>query len=283
MDEEFYIGLNPTGDEGSSYRLLNDPAAPYQRKNVTERKGAVDVRCSLEDVIHGLPDPDNERYFASLIILKFTFDSRRTGRRIKAANISLQFAAMEDGGNDPEVTKIAPDGSFNLVETTHQVAEKRSTGLNIGAPPFAGAKASVDFGWERSTSREAKNATKVVGSIDTRGNTYGQSDTASWTLMENSTTKDGVPSKMRAAILLRRRDEKPFQCFFEIHATTDFKSSIEKLFGSRTRDDPIWFKPELEPTNSLQEYDDTALDSVDIEKLSGVTFATILDDAIRHI
>ncbi|KAF4537179.1 uncharacterized protein LTHEOB_11557 [Lasiodiplodia theobromae] len=283
LENEFDIGLNPTGDDGSSFRTENDPASPYQRKNVTERKGVVDVRCSLVGVAHGLPHPDSDDFFATLILLKFTFASRKEGRRIKAAHISLQFAAMDQGGDDPEVAKIAPHGSFHLVRTTQQEDEKRSLGLNIGAPPLAGIQASAELGWEKNVSRETSDATKLVGSIDLVGRNYGAADAASWSLMENGMTKAGVPASMCTAILLKRRDEKPFRCAFKIKATVDFLSSVQKLFGSRPKDDPIWFNPAMEPTENLQKYDPDSLEAVNIEELASVAFPTALDGAGEHV
>ena len=96
-DDVFDIMLNPGGDEGSSFRTRNDPSAPYQRTNVTERKGALDIRCTCLDVIHGLVSPDAEE-FATIIVLNFRFDSRKTARRILAVNITLQFAPEQPGG-----------------------------------------------------------------------------------------------------------------------------------------------------------------------------------------
>lgn len=49
----FELGLCEGGDEGSDFRTQNDPSAPLQRNNITERKGAIDIRCTGADVIHG--------------------------------------------------------------------------------------------------------------------------------------------------------------------------------------------------------------------------------------
>ncbi|KAF4546016.1 uncharacterized protein LTHEOB_4668 [Lasiodiplodia theobromae] len=282
----FDIALNPGGDEGSSFRTKNDPAAPYQRSNVTERKGALDIRCTCLDVIHGLVSPEAEE-FATLIVLKFKFDSRKTARRISAVNITLQFAPEQAGDPEPVVSQIAPYDSMVMVETKQTEDEKRSASVKLGAPPLAGVELGTDLGWEKSVNRETTDATKVIGSIDLLGRNYGEADSASWTLLENSTTETGVPSTMRTAILLKRQDEKPFRCDFKIEAKVDPMSSIErklqKLFGGRPKDDPLLFDPQLPPTNKLQTYDLTALGSVDLGALSGVTFQTVLDSAVKHI
>lgn len=282
----FDIALNPGGDEGSSFRTKNDPRAPYQRSNVTERKGALDIRCTCLDVIHGLVSPEAEE-FATLIVLKFKFDSRKTARRISAVNITLQFAPEQPGDPEPVVFQIAPYDSMVMVETKQTEDEKSSASVKLGAPPLAGVELGTDLGWEKSVNRETTDATKVIGSIDLLGRNYGEADSASWTLLENSTTETGVPTTMRTAILLKRQDEKPFRCDFKIEAKVDPMSSIErklqKLFGGRPKDDPLLFDPQLPPTNKLQTYDLTALGSVDLGVLSGVTFQTVLDSAVKHI
>ncbi|XP_014554315.1 hypothetical protein COCVIDRAFT_105339 [Bipolaris victoriae FI3] len=282
----FDIMLNPGGDEGSSFRTRNDPSAPYQRTNVTERKGALDIRCTCLDVIHGLVSPDADE-FATLIVLNFRFDSRKTARRILAVNITLQFAPEKAGDPEPEVFQIAPYDNMVMVQTTQTEGKTTMAGVSVGAPPLVGVELGAELGWERSVTRETTDATRVIGSIDLLGRTYGNADSASWSLIENSTTKTGVPSTMRTAILLKRQDEKPFRCDFKIEAKVDAKSSMErsfqKMFGGRPKDDLLLFDPQLPPTNKLQTYDLTALGSVDLGSLAGITFQTVLDSAVKHI
>lgn len=282
----FDIMLNPGGDEGSSFRTRNDPSAPYQRTNVTERKGALDIRCTCLDVIHGLVSPDADE-FATLIVLNFRFDSRKTARRILAVNITLQFAPEKAGDPEPEVFQIAPYDNMVMVRTTQTEGKTTMAGVSLGAPPLVGVELGAELGWERSVTRETTDATRVIGSIDLLGRTYGNADSASWSLIENSTTKTGVPSTMRTAILLKRQDEKPFRCDFKIEAKVDAKSSMErsfqKMFGGRPKDNPLLFDPQLPPTNKLQTYDLTALGSVDLGSLAGITFQTVLDSAVKHI
>lgn len=282
----FDITLNPGGDEGSSFRTKNDPSAPYQRINVTERKGALDIRCTCLDVIHGVVSPDAEE-LATLIVLKFKFDSRKTARRISTVNITLQFAPEQLGDPDPEVIQIAPYDSMVMVQTTQTEDKTTTAGVKLGAPPVAGVELGAELGWASSVNRQTTDATKIIGSIDLLGRNHGNADSASWTLLENNTTKTGVPSTMRTAILLKRQDEKPFRCTFELEAKVDLMSSIgmrvQKLFGGRPKDDPLLFDPLLPPTNKLQTYDVMALGSVDLGNLSGVTFQTVLDSAVKHI
>lgn len=278
----FKISLAPTGDAGSGFRTQNDPSAPYQRSNYVERKGAVDVRCRCLDVIHGLFSLESEA-FATLIVLEFRFDARKHAQRFKSVDIALEFEGMKAGESGPEVYRIAPDGRMSLVPTTEHEEVKRNASLQLGgAAPVGGLTAAGVLGWEKSVSRHTHDQTTVVGSIDLKGRNWGKSNSASWTLLENGTTKTGVPTLLKTAVLLKRTDKSPFQCVVKIDATLDLWSRLGRVFGGIGRtptDDPVLFDPVLPPTNQLQTYEVEALGAFDLESVCDVTFGTTLDRA----
>jgi hypothetical protein len=281
----FDVGLSPAGDAGSSFRTQNDPSAPLQRSNYIERKGAVDIRCSCLDVIHGLFSVESGA-FATLIVLQFRFDPRKRARRFESVDISLQFGGMKPGDGGPEVYAIAPREKLSLVPTTQHEEVKRNASLQFGgAAPVGGLTATGTVGWERSVSRDTSDQTTVTGSIDLMGRNWGKSNCASWTLLENQTAKTGVPTSMRTAVLLKRKDESPFQCVVKIDASVDFKSALERVFGGKGRepkDDPVLFDPELEPTNNLRKYDIEELGAFDLESVCDVTVATVLGGVMKE-
>jgi hypothetical protein len=263
----FDIWLAPTGDAGSSYRTENDPSAPFQRNNYIERRGAVDMRCSCLDVVHGLFSADGDD-FATLIVLDFRFDPRKNARRFKSVDISLQFSGMggtADGA--PEVFAIAPYGTRAQVTTQHEET-KRSANIQIGgAAPVGGLTATGTLGWEKTVSRDTNDQTTVMGFIDLRDRSWGKSNCAAWTLLENNTTKSGAPRSMRTAILLKRQDENPFQCVVKIDANVDVKSQMERMFGRVPKDDPVLFNPEADPTNKLQNYNVEDLGATELDNI----------------
>src|SRR5277367_5768934 len=137
----FDIGLSPTGDEGAAFRTQNDPYAPFQRSNYIERKGAIDIRCTCVDVIHGLFSASSATP-ATLLVLQFRFDARKRARRFESVDISLQFGSMTPGESGPEVYAIAPDDRMSLVPTTQHEERKRNAGLQVGgAAPVGGVTA----------------------------------------------------------------------------------------------------------------------------------------------
>lgn len=276
------IPLNLTGDGGSTYRTKNDPQNPWQRTNVTERKGAVDLRCTCLDIIHGDFEPDNDDA-ATLIVLEFNFDARKVARRIKFVKTTFQFSSFNPRDPEPEVFKISPVGNLVLVPTKQMEERRATTGGNLAAAPFPGVEAGLNISLEKNVSLETTDATRVVGSIDLRGRDYGKKNSVSWSLMENDTTKTGVPTLLRSAILLKRQHDEKFQCTCKIDAEMDFMSSIQQVVGSRPRDDPIFFDPTLDPTNNLQTYDTSALGSIDLSEISVLTFMTVQEGAVKHV
>ncbi|RAH68476.1 uncharacterized protein BO66DRAFT_440092 [Aspergillus aculeatinus CBS 121060] len=279
------LGLAPAGDAASSFRVQNDPRAPYQRSNVIERKGTIDIRCSCLDVVHGIMNEHGPDRFATLLVLEFRFDVRKRARRIEGVQIALEFRAREAGEAGPEVYKIAPDGNFSLVPTSQREDIKRSVSGQAGASaPVGGLSITGTVGWEKTVSRDRQDHCTVVGSRDLVGRNWGSANSASWTLLEKKSAQSGVPSLLRTAILLRREDEQPFECVVKLTAdvVTGWR---ERLWGGKGRvpkDDPVLFDPLLDPTNHLREFDVYNLGQVDLEGLCRVTHQRNWQDAPKH-
>jgi hypothetical protein len=151
--------------------------------------------------------------FATLIVLQFRFDARKRARRFQSAGIELEFKGMKPGESGPEVHAIAPVGKVSLAPTTQTEAVTRKAGLQLGAAaPIGGITATRSVGWKKCVIRDTSNDTTVVRPVDLKGRNWSPSNCASWTLLENETAKTGVPSSLRTAVLLKKKDEKPFQC-----------------------------------------------------------------------
>lgn len=279
----FDIGLSPTGDAYSAFHTQNDPSNPYQRKNWAERKGDIDVRCSCLDVAHGTFLQDDGE-FCTLLVLELRFDSRKQSRRIEMADMKLRFSSCRDNDPDPEVYAIAPEGRLLLQQTSQSEEVVKGGGLHFGAGgAMSGPDASGEMKWEKKTDRDTNDATTVVGSIDTRGRTWGNPNCASWTLLENATTKTGVPAAMRVAIKLKRKTKEKFQCTFTIDAKVDWKSSIHSMFASTPADDPVLFDPMIDSTNNLHQYKALELGAIDLAPLSDITFNTVFAGAMKEV
>lgn len=291
------IGLEllPSGPDASAYRTRNDPRQPYQRPTITDREGVVGAQCRMVNVVHGRLGPlegyeDDEDARATLIILDFTFDNRQNARRIKSVKTLFHFQAKDGEETDPTVARIDPDGRFEQLETSRPVDTTTKLGLQIGAPPIVGFQASTQVGWERSTSKVKQDSTVLVGRKHLHGSErdFGEDNAASWTMLENSTEKTGVPTSMRASILLKRDNDLPFQCLFSLKLEVDMKSAFEtainSVFGQKLIDDPILFDPSRKPTKKqFQMFDVNSLASPSLGAASRVIFKNVLGGAVRHI
>ncbi|KAM6527661.1 hypothetical protein FALCPG4_008712 [Fusarium falciforme] len=100
-----------------------------------------------------------------------------------------------------------------------------------------------------------------------------------WTLLENKTLKTGVPAFVRVAVRIKRMDEKMFTCLPRLQCKADRWMLLQSFFGGVPADDLVLLKPDMKPTNKLMVYDPEELGSVDLQKLSDVTFTTLILDA----
>lgn len=275
----FDIDLFPTGDEASGFHTQNDPSSPYQRTNVIQRKGAVDIRCSCIDVMHGKFDGSS---YGTLLVLQFRFDPRKRARRIASAYITLRFSGMEASVSRTEVCAISPDGRFNMVETTQHEEVTKGGEMKLGVSASQGLQADGGFKWEKTTSDAVTDATTVTGSIDLIGFSYGPNNCASWSLLENNTRKTGVPASVRVGVLLKRKNNEPFKCVVEIEAVADLRTGLESVFGFKPKDDPVLFNPLMKPTNNLMQYKTEDLGMFDLESVSDVTFVAMRGGVIKE-
>ncbi|OHE98096.1 hypothetical protein CORC01_06610 [Colletotrichum orchidophilum] len=270
------------GDRKSGFHTQNDREDPFQRSNVVQRKGAVDVKCTCVDTVHGSWGPDEPDTSATLLVLLFRFDSRRRARRVALANI--EFAFFDSQGRsrkNPEVAAISFDDSFSLVPT--QRTESTTTGASgTTGVGVVGAELSSTVKWERTVDEETTDAAYVIGSIDRLKAPAGPDNAATWTLKENSTTKKGVPAAMRVGILLKRSTDDDFFCTVKIETEVDLKTRIEQLLGRRGLDDPILFRTSLPPTRKLMKYDAENLGEFDLSLIEDVTVTTVRSNAVKE-
>ncbi|KAF2164253.1 hypothetical protein M409DRAFT_56940 [Zasmidium cellare ATCC 36951] len=279
---EFSVPLHHRTDRGSSFRVQNDPSNPWQRANVIERKGDLDMRCSLLDVVHGkLTAEGNEK--ATLLVIRFRFDPRRRARRFKSANINLNFKGI-DKDEGPAVMAIAPDAHLKLGKSMAHTESKQSAGLQVsgGMPAAAGGTIS----WETSTSMDVTTYASNTGSIDLRGRNWGSANCASWSLSENENGERGIPPFLKTAVLLRRENYEPFRCMFTIDAAVDIRSKLGRYFGRKddlTNDDPVLFDPSIKANNISERYNQDNLGSCDLYSLSDITFRTDVHGTVKEL
>ncbi|KAH8765997.1 hypothetical protein F5883DRAFT_496258 [Diaporthe sp. PMI_573] len=264
-----------SGSEGSGFHTKNNPKDPYQRREVIQRTGAIDIRCSVLDVVHGVMSPDSE-YWATLMILQFRFDPQKRMRRITEASLELLFGLTDSSNELPEVEAISFDGNYSILPS------KQSESTTVGGQGTLGATqivtASGTAKWERTVTRETSDKTTVSGGTFVVDN-IPPNRIAKWTLLENRTLKSGIPASLQVAVRIQRQDEAIFTCMPTIRCKADKWTSIENFFGKVPEDDPILLNPEREPTNRLMVYDTDNIGAIDVQALGNIIPTTLIRDA----
>ncbi|KAK7414637.1 hypothetical protein QQX98_006494 [Neonectria punicea] len=267
----FDVGMFQGGSEGSGFHTKNNPKDPYQRSEVIQRTDhGVDIRCTLVDSIHGAMSADSD-FWATLLVLQFRFDPQRRARRISEATIELRFDISDANNELPEVDAVSYDGNYSFLPTKQ--SESIVTGADGGIGVSYGADLSTSVKWEKTVARETEDATTVSGGKLVINN-VPPNRVAKWTLLENKTLKTGVPALIQVAVRIKRRDEAIFTCIPRLKCKADKWTTLQSFFGGVPEDDPVLLKPNMKPTNKLMVYDTEELDSVDLQKLSDVTFTT---------
>ncbi|KAL7936850.1 hypothetical protein V8C35DRAFT_293983 [Trichoderma chlorosporum] len=278
----FDFALFEQGDLDSGFHLKNDPEAPYQRENVVQRKGAVYVKCTCIDVIHGKWDSEESGSSATLLVLLFRFNPLKRARRIVTANIELKFFDMEGyHRKNPEVVEISFNDDFSMTATQRTESTTRGVEGTLGSGVL-GAELSGTVKYEKRIDEITTDAARLIGSIDRLDATIGPCNAASWTLIENATAKTGIPVSMRVGVLLRRSTDGDFSCSVRLTTKADFKTRMEDLIGGRERDDPILFRTTLPPTNRLMKYNISELGKFDVTSIQDITSATVQHKMVKE-
>jgi len=265
----------------ATYRTKNAPG-DVARNVLIDRGETLVLRASLASVTHGDFTPDGDA--ASLLVFEFNFLSMNSGRRFKKACITLTFNdASGHLQNRPEVWAVAPQGkvAINKTTSTKDVKQEFKAGISAGA---AGASGELGYVWEASQVKEKVHATTLTGVKRLLNENWGKDNAAIWTIEEDSVTKCGVPSFLRAAVLLRRRADVPFEFLIDVEYDTDLKGVFKRLMGQEKPDpvDPV----QLGGDTDLDELSIATLDpgtvdltnmkEMDIGKQADVVLATLL-------
>lgn len=281
-DASFSLELKASGQPGG-FHTTNDPRDRFQRATVTERRGAVDIRCKSIVIIHGSFSPDSNE-LATLLVYDVSFNATKRFRRVASAKVSFDFASSEPNSPGPEVYAVAPSGRWSLLETTQQEHVESSTDMNLTAG-FSSLSVGGAQKWTRGVYRTSKDSTIING--DTICDSYGKETGAEFVLLENASSrpKSGVPSFFRLAFLLKRKTEDEFQCTVNISVEADWKTRMGSFFACKDRDDPIYFNPELAPMVKLRgaadKFDEDDLGSTKLEDIFDATFHTTFENPIK--
>lgn len=283
--------LGTTEDTDNAFRTQNKSPTDWERNNVVQRKGPVNVNCSLLDVVHGKlgDDPninsDDDGALATLLVFHFRFVPQKHSRRIIRAYIHVEFSGVDAQSSPPTVWAIAPYDTWTVVPTTDHEEDKHAMEGTIGSPAAGPLHFGLTTKFEKSRTRDVSDATTVSGSIEFSDDVNnGECNCAAWTLLENQTRKTGVPSSIRTGILLKRENNAIFHGMVKIICVADWKTQFESMFATFPVDDPVLFNPELKPARpqKKRKYNPESLLRTDVTSVADVTMQTIFKEAIKE-
>ncbi|KAL6832279.1 hypothetical protein V8C40DRAFT_234573 [Trichoderma camerunense] len=269
-------------DPDSGFRTKNVPGETA-RSVLIDRGEALVLRAALVNVTHGSFTPDKDA--ASLLIFHFSFIAANSSHRFTSAQIKLVFNDESgDDRNRPEVFAIAPQGKFAINKAVSTKDVKQSLTASLKGE-FTGVGGELGYVWETTQVQSTEHATTLTGSKRLLETGWGKDNSAVWTLAEDSKLKQGIPSFLRTAVLLRRRDEVPFSFNITVNTDVDIGSKLRQLIG-RERPDPIDPVQLAESTDldklgitslNPEVVDLTNMKQLDLEKHAKIVVATLLD------
>jgi hypothetical protein len=281
--EPVEILLLEEGDPNSGFRTKNVPG-DKARAVLIDRGDALTLRAALVSVTHGDFTPNGDA--ATLLIFEFNFLSVKSARRFTSGKIILTFEdASGNVKNRPEVSAIAPAGSFAINKSTSTRDVHQTFNASIKGN-VAGAGGDLGYVWDTSKVEETQHATTLVGMKRLFAD-FGKDNGVIWTLEEDKVKKQGIPSFLRAAVLLRRKDDVPFRFTISVDTGVDFEGKMRRLLGLEKPDpvDPVELDGEtdledlgissLDP--SVVDVDLTNMRDMDIGKHADVVLATLLN------
>jgi hypothetical protein len=281
MSAPIDVFLLEEGDSNSGFRTKNAPG-DEARRVLVDRGQSMVLRAALVSVTHGDFTPDKDA--ASLLIFEFNFLARG-GRRFTSADITLTF--HDESGNvknRPEVWAIAPEGhhSINKTVSVKDVKQGFNAGLSGGA---AGVGAELGYVWETNQTKSTEHATTLKGVKRLLEVDWGRDNSVVWSLEEDHKKKQGIPSFLRAAVLLRRRDDVPFSFTIAVDSGADAGGKFRRLLGREKPDtvDPVQLDEQTDledlgiATLNPDTVDLTTMKDLDLAKHADVVLATPLD------
>ncbi|KAF2252348.1 hypothetical protein BU26DRAFT_502829 [Trematosphaeria pertusa] len=279
MDAELL--LLPQGDEGTGFRTKNAPGERFRRV-LFDRGDALIAKATIISITHGTVKNDD---LATLLVFEFRFVSNNRSRRFIRSTITITFEDATKGRNvPPEVYRIAPEGrcALNRTETMRNTKQTANAGVNTGTLPGVGV--DVGYVWEVEKSETREHWTIFTGMKRQLGDCR-EDNAVIWSMEENNEKKDGIPSFVRTAVLLRRKENEPFSFTVKIRTDVDFVSEVKALFGLEKADtiDPVEIDPEIDPEDLRVESLGAGgahlpdLDSLDLAKQAAVEVLTLLD------
>ncbi|KAI6091771.1 hypothetical protein F4821DRAFT_225575 [Hypoxylon rubiginosum] len=286
-----------TDEERRSMHQLNDGEEIQRPDIVDDLCQGLLLQARIDRIIHGYESEGSGP--VTLVIFGFRFHGIDSERRFKQATITILFQDERKRNHyDPEVIRLWPNGDFTLGDETvidvEQANEKEMSAEGAAGGAVAQASTHATLRWEQTKSFKTTDRSTLTGSIilDTQVRYVGPKNAIRLTISENRVAASGIVTDLRAAVLLKRRnDTDTFLATAKIKARANYSYNffrgIRDVSGFSPPNDPIRFRPGVQylrrPTlgdeleAKLSETVDTQnLNAARLDDLAGVLGTTVL-------
>ncbi|KAE8348516.1 hypothetical protein BDV28DRAFT_152757 [Aspergillus coremiiformis] len=220
--EDIDLALLPQGNKDSGFHTKNMDHQRARRVLIDHGDTLV-TQVSIVSIDHGSLTPDSKDEIgepATLLVFEFRFIYIQQHCCFCHARITLAFHDTDGNpGNQPEVHRICPEGTFTLNKQTitRNVRHTVNGGLNA-----AGIRGNLGYEWQIESPQDKIHYTGL--------------------------THAGIPSLFRAAVILRRVEDVPFQFTIKVQTEVDFMGSLRSLIGLERSDhiDPVEVGPDTD-------------------------------------
>jgi hypothetical protein len=289
-DHHLLVNLLDEPIEEGEFRTRNAPGREF-RELLVDRGNQLITKVDIVGITHGeMADGEN---WATLLVFELRFVAT-SGRRFKSASVVFKFEDSKGQTNqDPVVHSMYPEGQWalNPTHTEKKVKYGANVGINAGIGP-AGVEGGLLWEVEETKNRDFFTALTGVKRV-IRSGYFGEANVVKWTLEENRDKRDGIPTFMRGAVLLKRPYDVPFTFTVKVKADVDFIGEVKTLFGWQETKDPI-DPVEIDPGNlpkagrsALKTLDPKlhkleAMDNLNLKDAAEAMVVTVLDGGDLH-
>jgi hypothetical protein len=213
-----------------TFSILLSPQQSGELSPITDSRfvGAHDIKgCSVSttvrDVRHGryTDGISGESHAACAILLKFNF-TNHLSKRIQKIKICLSFSASQPSPITSQSPINASVPELRLYEPSF--GRSKATSLKITLDRCASASFGMDTG-AKIGGDVSKTVEKEKSFSAWLSASQEATDTVSWYLSENAQEKQGIPSELNCAVVIRT-DGVPFT------ASVKFTAGIRGTFGT---------------------------------------------------
>jgi hypothetical protein len=195
------------------------------------------VNAQMPYVMHGYDTPDGDPH--TLVIFTFHMSVGELGKRFRAVHITATFETGVEPTTFPMVVGMSPRHTKQFWWSKHLVTKTKKIGVSSNLTMGTGDASGVDVRPNISNIRTEEtvqwNCARLAGDVlAEKGSPHPNG--VYWDLLENTSTKSGVPSFLQTAVLLKRRREDVSKRFYGVIAIdanvsgAGLKSSWRKIW-----------------------------------------------------